>query len=221
MHYKLFKAENKLFASVYLKKLAVYTRKKRKVGDDMVKRRTLTREKVLTQAGQLIAERGIDQLTIREVAAALDVRPQSIYNYVSSLNELIDQVGLRFVTDLESRLLSQLVGLAGDQALMVFAQEMRQACHRQPNLACLLLDPHQLTTLNRTHAALVTLYQRLFTSLHLEEQGQARSAAATLYRSAVFGFIVQELGGFLHGTPAQLDQRFDQVLQLAIAQLPI
>ncbi|GEO70780.1 TetR/AcrR family transcriptional regulator [Levilactobacillus acidifarinae] len=187
----------------------------------MVKRRTLTREKVLVQANQLITEHGIDHLTIRELATALDVRPQSIYNYVSSLNDLVDQVGLDFVQRLGERLLEQLVGLAGNQALMVFAREMRRTCQQQPQLAMRLLNPSELADLTRTHAALVTLYRRMFASLHLEDHGQTRLAEVTLYRSALFGFIVQELGGFLRGTPAQLDQRFDQTMQLAIDQLPV
>lgn len=187
----------------------------------MVKHRTLSRDKVLSQANQLIAQNGVEKLTIRAVATALDVRPQSIYNYAASLNDLVDQVGLRFVQDLTERLWAQLVGISGQAALLAFAREIRRTCQRHPNLAALLLKPSALEALPRTHAALIQLYQRLFASLHLDETAPNHLAEVTLYRSAVFGFIVQELGGFLKGSPAQLDQRFDQTLHLAIAQLKL
>lgn len=187
----------------------------------MVKHRTLSRDKVLSQANQLIAQNGVEKLTIRAVATALDVRPQSIYNYATSLNDLIDQVGLQFIQHLTERLWAQLVGVSGQAALVTFAREIRRTCQRYPNLAALLLRPSALTELPRTHAALIALYRRLFTSLHLDDKTPNHLAEVTLYRSAVFGFIVQELGGFLKGDPAQLDQRFDQTLRLAIAPLKL
>lgn len=188
----------------------------------MVKRRTLTQEKVIEHANQLIATHGLDHLTIRELATDLGVRPQSIYNYARSLNDLLDQVGVRFVHELAQQLLHELAGVSGDTALMVFAQVFRRACQRQVHLAPILLTPNQLAELPQTHAALVALYREMFTSLHLlEHAGTAQMAAITLYRSALFGFIMQELGGFLRLPPEQVDERFTQTMTLAIRQLPV
>jgi len=184
----------------------------------MVKRRTLTREKVIEQANQLIAANGIDKLTIRSLADALDVRPQSIYNYVDSLNDLLDQVGVAFVHEIEQLLMRHLLGVAGKEALMVFAREFRQGCHEQQHLAPLLLNPNDLQQLQQTHLALVTLYHQMFASLHLAEDESSGLVESTLYRSALFGFIMQEMGGFLQLPAQQVDERFEQTMQLAIAQ---
>lgn len=106
----------------------------------MVKRRTLTQAKVLATANQLIESKGINGLTIRDLALVLDVRPQSIYNYVDSLSDLLDQVGLQFVQNVADRLTETISDVDGDEALMAFAQEFRAACNQHRGLAPLLLD---------------------------------------------------------------------------------
>ncbi|MBU7540063.1 TetR/AcrR family transcriptional regulator [Levilactobacillus brevis] len=184
----------------------------------MVKRRTLTREKVLDQANELIADQGLNQLTIRALATKLSVRPQSIYNYVNSLNDLLDQVGLRFVNELNDALMRRLVGVSGKEALFVFAREFRRGCKQQDYLAPLLMNPDDLRHLERTHIALIDLYKQMFTSLHLDEKGATGLVESTLYRSALFGFIVQEIGGFIRLPEAQIDERFERTMQLAIDQ---
>lgn len=184
----------------------------------MVKRRTLTREKVLDQASDIIATEGLDHLTIRALANRLEVRPQSIYNYVDSLNDLLDQVGVEFVKEIADRLMRRLVGVSGKEALMVFAQEFRAGCKQQQHLAPILLNPNDLHQLHRTHRALIDLYKQMFASLHLDEKGNTALVESTLYRSALFGFIVQEIGGFLRLSPRKVNERFEQTMQLAIDQ---
>ncbi|MFC6179734.1 TetR/AcrR family transcriptional regulator [Lactiplantibacillus daowaiensis] len=181
----------------------------------MVKRRTLTQAKVLATANQLIESKGINGLTIRDLALVLDVRPQSIYNYVDSLSDLLDQVGIQFVQGVSDRLTEKLTDLKGDEALMVFAQELRRACERHRGLAPVLLDMNENLDIPKTRKMLVKLYQDLFKPLQLDDTARVEN---TLYRSALFGFIVQELGGFFTMPKEALDKRFTQTMQLAIDQ---
>ncbi|ANK60423.1 TetR/AcrR family transcriptional regulator [Loigolactobacillus backii] len=183
----------------------------------MVKKRTLTKEKVLEMAEQLIEEKGINQLTIRDLASALEVRPQSIYNYAHSLGDLLDQVGLHFINQISQQLTKQLIGISGRKALMTFAQEFRQACKQHPGLAPLLLDLNTLPRTSKTHQALIELYRDVFTPLQLTDD--TTKVEATLYRSTLFGFIVQEIGGFLNLPAEVVDERFDQTMTLAIDQV--
>ncbi|AMV63308.1 transcription regulator (putative) [Pediococcus damnosus] len=183
----------------------------------MVKKRTLSREKVLETAEHLIEQKGLNGLTIHDLATALNVRPQSIYNYASGLEDLLDQVGLQFVQEVSEQLTQQLIGVAGPEALTVFAHEFRQACLQHPGMAPLLLNPNMLSKTTKTHQALINLYRKLFDPLHLnDDPGKVES---TLYRSTLFGFIVQEIGGFFSLNSEDLDQRFEQTMQLAIDQI--
>ncbi|KRL93401.1 TetR/AcrR family transcriptional regulator [Levilactobacillus hammesii] len=186
----------------------------------MVKRRTLTREIVLDQADQLIAAHGLENLTIRALADALEIRPQSVYNYADSLNDLLDQVGLRFVDKLTDRLMRRLFGVGGKEALLVFAQEFRKGCRQEKHLAPILMNPNDLRQLKRTHQALRDLYKQMFQSLHvLEGADNPNLVESTLYRSALFGFIMQELGGYLKLPQRRIDERFQQMMQLVVDQI--
>ena len=181
----------------------------------MVKRRTLTQAKVLATANQLIESKGINGLTIRDLALVLDVRPQSIYNYVDSLSDLLDQVGLQFVQNVADRLTEKITGIDGDEALMAFAQEFRAACVHHRGLAPLLLDLNDNLRIPRSRKAIVQLYQDMFKPLQLDDSARVEN---TLYRSTLFGFIIQEIGGFFKMQDAELDERFTKVMQLAIDQ---
>lgn len=50
----------------------------------------LTRDRVLTGAVALADEIGIDAFTIRKLAAALDVKPMTIYHHVPSKEQILD-----------------------------------------------------------------------------------------------------------------------------------
>lgn len=54
------------------------------------RRETLTRERVLEGAVALADEIGIEALTIRRLAAALGVKPMTIYHHVPSKDEIVD-----------------------------------------------------------------------------------------------------------------------------------
>ncbi|MFD1671506.1 TetR/AcrR family transcriptional regulator [Agrilactobacillus yilanensis] len=182
----------------------------------MVKRRTLSKEKVLETANEMIEAAGIEALTIRDLAEALDVRPQSIYNYVDSLGDLIDQVSLQFVNNLSEHLHQELTGVSGEAALMTFANAFRKACQEHRNIAPVLLNLNKQNSV-RTHEALIELYNGIFEPLHLKDSnGRIES---TLYRSTLFGFIMQEIGGFFRLNPAQVDERFEATIKLAISTM--
>ncbi|WP_461218199.1 TetR/AcrR family transcriptional regulator [Lapidilactobacillus salsurivasis] len=183
----------------------------------MVRKRDLTRAKVLAVTEHLIEEKGLTELTLRDVADALDIRPQSVYNYVTSLADLLDLVGAEFVNEVTQTVVQELVGVSGTEALMTFAHEFRCATRDHAELAPVLLDLNTRQS-PQTHAALTKLYHSVFKPLQLENDDVC--AGTTLYRSALFGFVVQETGGFFASlTPAEIDQRFAQVIALAIATI--
>lgn len=182
----------------------------------MVKRRNLSKEKVLQAANDIIEAKGIEGLTIRDLAGELEVRPQSIYNYVDSLGDLIDQVSLQFVNNLAAHINEQLNGVSGKAALMTFARAFRSACNAHKNIAPVLLNLNKQKSV-RTHKALIELYNTIFEPLHLKDSnGRIES---TLFRSTLFGLIIQEIGGFYTLTPEQIDARFEATMKLAISNL--
>ncbi|MFI5693912.1 TetR/AcrR family transcriptional regulator [Kribbella sp. NPDC051586] len=58
--------------------------------DRRPRRRTLTRESIVYTAVAIADRDGLDAVSIRSVAAELDVRPMSLYGHVSSKDDLLD-----------------------------------------------------------------------------------------------------------------------------------
>lgn len=56
------------------------------------RRETLTREKVLHTAMALVDEEGLEGLSMRRLASALDVHAMSLYNHVSNKADLLDDL---------------------------------------------------------------------------------------------------------------------------------
>ena len=58
--------------------------------DEVPGRAALTRRRIVLAALQLVETHGLDALTMRRVAAALQVTPMSLYNHVCDKAELVD-----------------------------------------------------------------------------------------------------------------------------------
>jgi AcrR family transcriptional regulator len=58
----------------------------------MAQRETLTRDKVLHAAMTLVDEKGLEALSMRRLAAALDVQAMSLYNHVANKADLLDGI---------------------------------------------------------------------------------------------------------------------------------
>lgn len=56
-------------------------------------RKGLNTDRIVEVAAELIAERGFDQFSLRELADRLGVKTASLYNHISSLSELTSNIG--------------------------------------------------------------------------------------------------------------------------------
>jgi AcrR family transcriptional regulator len=61
-------------------------------------RRPLSRERITTTAVAIVDAHGWEALSLRGVAAALDVTPMSLYRHVSGVDELVDLVVEEYLT---------------------------------------------------------------------------------------------------------------------------
>ncbi len=81
----------------------------------------LTRARVLAAARDLLAERGLEALTMRALAARLDVAPNALYSHVDSKTALIDDLLDDALADVQTPSPSVRDPIAGVHALMASA----------------------------------------------------------------------------------------------------
>jgi AcrR family transcriptional regulator len=114
--------------------------------DDQDRRRQLTRERVVEEALAVIAQDGVEALTMRGLAARLGVVPGAVYRYVRNKQQLQDLVldGVLAEVDVHLDL-----SLAWTEQLKLLAHRLRAVLEAHPGVAGILktrdpLGPHSL-----------------------------------------------------------------------------
>jgi AcrR family transcriptional regulator len=114
--------------------------------DDQDRRPQLTRERVVEEALAVIAHDGVNALTMRRLAARLDVVPGALYNHVRNKQQLQDLLLDGVLAEVNVHLDPS---LAWTEQLKVLAHRLRQVLEAHPGVAGILktrdpLGPHSL-----------------------------------------------------------------------------
>ena len=113
---------------------------------DHDRRHQLTRQRVVTEALAIIAQEGIQALTMRRLATRLGVVPGALYHHVRNKQQLQDLVLDNVLAELDLHL-DPTVGWA--EQLKTLAHRLRQVLEAHPGVATILktrdpLGPHSL-----------------------------------------------------------------------------
>lgn len=113
----------------------------------------LSRERIVRVAIELADTGGLDAVSLRKVATALDVRPMRLYGYIAGKEELLDLMVDAAYAEIRP------VGDGWREALRSLAEATRHAAHEHEWLADLLggrpqLGPHALASGETVVAAL-------------------------------------------------------------------
>ena len=114
--------------------------------DDQNRRRQLTRERVVQEALAVIAQDGVEALTMRGLAARLGIVPGAVYRHVRNKQQLQDLVLDGVLAEVDVHLDLSLVWT---EQLKLLAHRLRQVLEAHPGVAGILktrdpLGPHSL-----------------------------------------------------------------------------
>jgi AcrR family transcriptional regulator len=114
--------------------------------DGQDRRSQLTRERVVTQALAVIAQDGVQALTMRRLAARLGVVPGALYHHVANKQQLQDLVLDNVLAEVDLQLDPS---LGWTDQLTLLAHRLRQVLEAHPGVAGILktrdpLGPHSL-----------------------------------------------------------------------------
>lgn len=109
-------------------------------------RRTLTRERVVAEALMLIAEEGVEVLTMRTLGARLGVVPGALYRHVRSKEQLQDLIVDGVLAEVDCDIDH---ALSWTEQIKLLAHRLRNVLEEHPGVAGLLktrdpLGPHSL-----------------------------------------------------------------------------
>ncbi|CAM3166904.1 transcriptional regulator, TetR family [Lactobacillus bombicola] len=178
----------------------------------MVKKRSLDLDKIITKATELIAQRGLSATTLPNLANELGVRSQSLYHYVSGRKQLLSLVGASRIKVMITVLTDSLIGLSGKEALLKFADIIRNFILNDPALFSIL---YHLNEYQQDDA----ITQEIMNVIALADKLHLRSDSTVSLHSligAVLGYVFLDVSAsFVGETSAQADQGYHElVLQL-------
>jgi AcrR family transcriptional regulator len=115
--------------------------------DDQDRRPQLTRERVVTQALAVIAQDGVQALTMRSLAARLGVVPGALYHHVGNKQQLQDLLLDNVLAEVDVTIDPS---EPWTEQIKILAHRLRQVLERHPGIAAILktrdpLGPHSLT----------------------------------------------------------------------------
>jgi AcrR family transcriptional regulator len=179
----------------------------------------LDHDVVVAAAAQLADAEGLDAVTLSRVAAALRVKPPSLYNHVAGRDGLLRGVALLGLDELAATLREAAIGRSGADGLQATAQAYRAYVLAHPGryAAGAITAPapddveHQAAG-----AAVLDVLRGVLRSWSLDEEETLHALRGV--RSAVHGFAsLEAAGGF--GIKLDLDTSFQHLVAALAAGL--
>ncbi len=182
------------------------------------KRPGLTASLVLAEAAKLADARGLEQLSLAELADRFDIKTPSLYNHIESLDALKRDLAMMALRELADSLGKAAIGKAKDDAVRSLAAAYRDFVKRHPGLyqstqrAAGASDPE----LNRAGDEVVDVCLAVVRGYGLDRRAALHALRGL--RSAVHGFATLEIaGGF--GIPLSIDESFAWLIECFVSGL--
>lgn len=190
---------------------------KNQVGGIFLTSRTLSKEKIVATAIELVNQQ--ETLSFTKLSKVLGTRSQAIYNYYPDVQALKIAIAVNFYDQLAVRLRADLLGLSGKQAIKAFANITVQYALGKFRVSQLILsipagklhDEALDDSFLEIHHIMNLLLDPLVTD---EKQ---RLIVSRMLRSLIIGEIVHVGNGRFDNKLISARDSFDQMLDITLA----
>lgn len=172
----------------------------------------INREKILSVSETLLKNKGEEKLSLREIAAALEVKPASLYNHISGIGEIHEHLAVTASNKLCERLKRAVSGKTPDEAFIAGGKAYRKFAESEPEFYKVLI--HSRNSKNKT---VVRCNAQSFTPLRevIKSYGGTPEQNAHFlraFRSFMHGFTEISHNGFMQKGPVSKDLTYETVL---------
>lgn len=182
-------------------------------------RKGLSRDTIVDAAAALAEEKGMENVTVRELADALGVKPASLYNHLQGLPELNVRLAERALDRLMQTLEQVMDGRPVTDTLRAMAAAYRTFAQEQPQLyrAMMLLPRFSDPGLVARKKAFMDLFVRMLEPLGLP--ASERVHLSRLIRSTLHGYVSMETAGFFRSPLATADESYERATEWLCEQI--
>ena len=182
-------------------------------------RKSLDSQTILIAAAELAEEKGLENVSLLQVAQRLGVKPPSLYNHLSGLKEISSGLAALALKRLDAAMRDAAVGRAGADALTSIAQAYREFVRENPELYKAIMrfpECDDGDVQESGHAVIRILYQVL-QPYRLGDEGTVHFARA--FRAALHGFASLETAGFFRDPGVDADESYKRLVSCLLSAL--
>lgn len=185
----------------------------------MCAKKGLDVQTILNAAAELAEEKGIENVSLLQVAEKLGVKSPSLYNHLSGFQELSAGLAELAVDRLENALRNAAVGRSKDDAFMAIALAYRRFAKENPELykAILRFPACQDSKLQKAGRDVVRILYQVMEPYHCGEEEAVHFARG--FRSALHGFVSLEEAGFFRDGKADTEKSFERLVSRLVSTL--
>ena len=182
-------------------------------------KRGLDTQTILNAAAELAEEKGLENVSLLQVAEKLGVKSPSLYNHLSGLPELSLGIAKLAMSKLEDAARNAAVGRSKGDALMEIALAYRKFAKENPELykAILRYPDYNDSSIQETGQTVVRILYQVMEPYHYSKKESIHFVRG--FRSALHGFVSLEEAGFFKGTEADVDESFRQFILRLLSTL--
>ena len=182
----------------------------------MPRRPGLDQRSLVGEAAALADERGLEFVTLSNLAERLNVRAPSLYNHIESADELQHQLSLFALQALGDQIARAAIGLNGSHGLIAIANAYRTFAKQHPGMygATLRAMRPDDAVANQISGDMLDVLRRVLSPFDLDEDQSIHAMRG--FRSLVHGFVsLEAVNGF--GFKQNIDESFEFVLHSFIS----
>jgi AcrR family transcriptional regulator len=176
------------------------------------KRRNLTSDAVLAAAVKIVEKQGFSQLTIQELASSLQVRPASLYNHISGIDEARLHLACYALEKMEAAIRDMALGYSREEALRKIAFAYRRFGSTHPELYRAFISSANLADkkIGEAKQAVVRVFHQVLEPYCLDYETKVHFTRC--FRSGLHGFVSLETMGFFKNN-VDVEASFDMLIE--------
>lgn len=185
----------------------------------MARKRNLTKASVVQTAATLADEKGLNFVTIGNIARSLQIKPASLYNHIKNLDEIHHELAGFAMHQLEEAIASACVGKEKADALKAIGVAHRQFAKEHPHWYKAYFDAGKLTDpkVDEALADIMRVFYQVLTPYNLPKDDSVHFIRS--YRSALHGFVSLERAGYFQRASVDIEESYLQLINTFIAVL--
>ena len=180
----------------------------------------VSREAVIRTASELIDEKGLYQVALKDVADKLGIRTPSLYNHIDSLDELLHEVAHAGMRAMNTQMMQSVLGKTAKDALKAAAVEYLNYMILHPGI----YETIQWISFHGTKEteALLEQYHSLLQVLvrSCDFPSEKTSEIVDMFTGLLHGYTTQQLGKALK-TPDPVRRQLCLAIDALLTGIPL